>query len=494
MTLRKGTYIGNNRYRIDDALGQGGFGITYKGYDNSLKREVAIKEFFISNICERQDTTYEVISKSSMEELIKKLKTQFVREARLIAALSNKHIVNIYDVFEENGTAYYVMEYHERGTLEDLVVEKGALSPDVALEYIRQVAEALIEVHANNILHLDVKPSNIMLSKHGEAVLIDFGVSKHYDNKGKQTSLSLVGVSEGYASAEMYDEGPAQFFDPRLDVYSLAATFYFLLTATSPIDAKLIEEHGLDYPKNVPQEFVNAINKVLLSNLESRPATVEAFISLLPVGDKGRSINFLGIVKKIFVGKYKYIAYPVLTLLLSLGIYILFPPPVDYEKEYIAALTKLNSSDKREAKLGLIEMEKLANKNYPRAMHEVAFTYGWYSDSVSLSRKVTLDFQYDTGKKANYPLNPEHNRKACDIYERILSLDDADELTMLKANSAYRLAAYCLLSDESKPVDYENAKRYLHIGKNYALQAGDTSLLRKIEDGFTKINNKKTSK
>ena len=139
MTLGNGAYIGNNRYRIERVLGQGGFGITYMGYQDSLKRKVAIKEFFVSNICFRKDTTYEVVSKSSMEELIKKLKNQFVKEARLIAALSNKHVVKIYDVFEENGTAYYVMEYHEGNSLEDLVKADGALDPEGALEYVRQV-------------------------------------------------------------------------------------------------------------------------------------------------------------------------------------------------------------------------------------------------------------------------------------------------------------------------------------------------------------------
>ncbi|MBR5892521.1 MAG: serine/threonine protein kinase [Bacteroidaceae bacterium] len=493
MTLGNGAYIGNNRYRIERVLGQGGFGITYMGYQDSLKRKVAIKEFFVSNICFRKDTTYEVVSKSSMEELIKKLKNQFVKEARLIAALSNKHVVKIYDVFEENGTAYYVMEYHEGNSLEDLVKADGALDPEGALEYVRQVAEALREVHSNKILHLDVKPSNIMVSKYGEAVLIDFGVSKHYDNKGNQTSLSLVGVSEGYASAEMYDEGPAQFFDPRLDVYSLAATLYFLLTATPPPHAKVIEKNGLDYPKSVPQVFVNAINKVLLGTPKSRPATVEEFMSLLPY--KGRGASLLEIVQKMFVGKYKYFAYTVLVLLLSLCIYIIVPPlPPSLEEAYNAALEKLNSTNKQEAHSGLVEMEKLAGKNYPKAMHEMALTYGWYpSDSASLSRKLTLGFlYYDTqdGKRKNYPLNPEHNRMAREMYERILLLDDADENLGLKANAAYRLAAYSLLLDEKKEADYEKGLEYLLLGKNYAMRAGDKGLLPKIENGLIEVRKK----
>ena len=189
-TLRENTILQGGKYTIISILGQGGFGITYLGVQSGLDRKVAIKEFFIREMCERDDSTNHVtFGTEGSRETVDMYRQKFLKEARSIAQLNHPNIVRIIDVFEENGTAYYVMEYAEGGSLKDKVKENGSLSEAVATRYIIQVAEALDYIHQRNMNHLDVKPGNIMLNEKDETLLIDFGLSKQYDaSSGSQTS------------------------------------------------------------------------------------------------------------------------------------------------------------------------------------------------------------------------------------------------------------------------------------------------------------------
>lgn len=493
MLLKNGTYLSNGRYRIDGVLGQGGFGITYVAYQDALKRKVAIKEFFVSGYCDRYENTSSVISTKSKKELVEDLKKQFVKEARLIATLSDKHVVKIHDVFEENDTAYYVMEYHDGYNLQELVDKCGPLSCDDALRFILQVSKALARVHEDKILHLDIKPSNIMLNKYNEAVLIDFGVSKHYDKEGKQTSLSLLGVSEGYASGKMYVENAAMSFDPSLDVYSLAATLYFLITGVAPRHAEIVKVTGLSFPKNIPQRIADAINRAMLGDGKEVVATVDEFISLLPVNTIGEGGENNPVDKSIR-RKIKYATYTSLFIIISLLSFVAYRyiQLRNVDQAYMVALQNLNSYDADEVRDGLQAMEKLANKNYPKAMYEVAFTFGWYDDSTSISRKNLLGIDYETtGNKKYLPKSQVHKFKVRELYERILSLDDEEELLEMKANAAYKLASFFLLLNDKGVVDYDMASTYLHKAKNYAEQIKDSRLIRKIDNGLRVVNNVK---
>lgn len=249
MNLNPGTLLANGRYTVKAVLGQGGFGITYLGEQTGLGRKVAIKEFFMDDFCDRDAVSSAVSSATkSGTSVIERFKEKFIKEARLIATFSNNHIIKIHDVFEENGTAYYVMEFLEGKSLKDIVEEFGPLCEDEALYYIRQVADALFEVHNAKMLHLDVKPANIMLNKKSEAVLIDFGISKRYDEGGGQTSATPVGVSAGYTPVEQYVQGGIDNFSPSTDIYSLAATLYFLLAGKVPPEASVVQEDGLPPP------------------------------------------------------------------------------------------------------------------------------------------------------------------------------------------------------------------------------------------------------
>ena len=283
MYLNNGALLKNGEYRIEKVLAAGGFGITYLAMQVALSRKVAVKEFFMKEHCNRDSgNSYVSVPSVGSKEQVEHFKEKFLKEARLIASFDHSNIIRIHDVFEENGTAYYVMEYLEGESLSALVARCGAIDEQVALRYTRQVADALAEVHAGNLLHLDVKPANIMLNKKGEAVLIDFGISKHYDETGSQTSSAAVGISEGYAPLEQYEAGALGSFTPATDIYSLGATLYFLVTGQRPPKAGDVMNDGLPVlPSDISPEVRAAIEAAMQPRRKDRPQSVAEFLSLL---------------------------------------------------------------------------------------------------------------------------------------------------------------------------------------------------------------------
>ncbi len=280
MYLNKGSVLQNGKYRIEGLLGQGGFGTTYSAIQTGLNRKVAIKEFFMKELCDRDETTLTVsVPSSGSRELVDKFKAKFIKEAQMISEFKHPNIVSIYDIFEENDTAYYVMEYHDGGSLSSLSLP---LPVAEAVRYIRQVASALSYLHKRNVMHLDVKPANVLIDGEGNAVLIDFGISKHYDESGGQTSSTPVGVSNGYAPIEQYSQAVSKF-TPATDAYSLGATFYKLLTGNTPPDASLLvcEPESLVIPSSMPSCFAELIRKCLKPNVSGRPQSIDEFISVL---------------------------------------------------------------------------------------------------------------------------------------------------------------------------------------------------------------------
>ena len=184
--LKPGSALQGGKYRILSVLGQGGFGITYEAEQVALGRKVTVKEFFMEEYCNRDgDTSRVSVPSVGSRETVDRFRAKFVKEAKMIAGLDHQNIIRIHDVFEENGTAYYVMEYLSGGSLLDLQKSKGRLSESDALAYVRQAASALDYIHSLKINHLDIKPGNILLDGKGRAVLIDFGLSKRYDIEGQ---------------------------------------------------------------------------------------------------------------------------------------------------------------------------------------------------------------------------------------------------------------------------------------------------------------------
>lgn len=281
--LKTNAVLQNGKYRIEGVLGQGGFGITYLASQVALNRKVTIKEFFMKELCNRDEQTSQVsVPSMGSVDTVARFRAKFVKEAQTIAALNNPHIIHIHDIFEENGTAYYVMDYLSGGSLSDLVQRNGVLAEATALGYIRQVADALSYIHARNINHLDIKPSNVLIDGNGNAVVIDFGLSKRYDETGSQTSTTPVGISHGFAPLEQYQPGGVSTFSPTTDIYSLGATLYKLLSGQTPPNATALLDADLDLSRlSASPSTKAAIAAAMQPKRKGRPQTVEAFIAML---------------------------------------------------------------------------------------------------------------------------------------------------------------------------------------------------------------------
>ena len=285
--LQPGSTLQNGEYQIQRKLGQGGFGITYLALQRSLNRKVVIKEFFMDGYCSREEHTHRMtLATGSDPQLVSSYYDKFLKEARHIAQLEHPNIVSIISVFEENNTAYYVMKYAPNGSLEGKVCREGHLSEAEATRYILKVAKALRFVHQHKMTHLDVKPANILLSENDEPLLIDFGLSKQYDySTGKATSHTPLGISNGYAPIEQYDPEAAGNFSPEMDIYSLGATFFNLLTGITPQHASIWANNGIPvqelHAKNVSQRAISVIFQAMEPLRKDRLHDMDSFINLL---------------------------------------------------------------------------------------------------------------------------------------------------------------------------------------------------------------------
>ncbi len=283
MHLNQGAVLQGGKYRIVKVLGAGGFGITYLAIQPALNsRKVAIKEFFMKEHCNRDAETSQVnVPSAGSQELVCRFRSKFLKEAGTIAAMDNPHVVRIHDVFEENGTAYYVMEYLGDESLIRRIPSLG-MSHKEAVDYIRQIGSALSYIHSQNILHLDVKPSNVLFRHGSEVVLIDFGISKHYDEDGGgQTSTSAGCVSDGYSPTEQYEADGVSSFTASTDIYSLGATFFHLLCGRRPVKASVVLNEGLEFPESMPKSYREFIEKAMQPRRKDRPQNVDEFIELL---------------------------------------------------------------------------------------------------------------------------------------------------------------------------------------------------------------------
>ena len=211
-----------------------------------------------------------------------KLKKKFTEEARALFKMKHPGIVQVIDIFEENGTAYYAMEFIEGKSLNEAVKQRGKLPEAEAVGYVLQVAEALKYVHSLNRLHLDLKPGNIMLNKEGKAVIIDFGASKHYDTEtGENTSTLLRVNTKRYAPVEQVNQSFTTF-SPATVIYALGATLYKLLTGITPPPSTVLhaEEATLTpLPSIISASTRQAVNAAMQLLRKNRTQTIEEWVN-----------------------------------------------------------------------------------------------------------------------------------------------------------------------------------------------------------------------
>ena len=285
-------YLQNKKYKIEKIIGQGGFGITYKAImketvtgslgNMEVDVPVAIKEFFMKDTCEREEGTGKItIPSQGSRAVVELYRKKFVKEAKNLAQMNHPHIVKVVDVFEENDTVYYVMQYLSGGSLTDYVKQHGALDEAIAIKYIQQIGSALEYMHQRHICHYDVKSSNILFDDKGGAMLIDFGISKGYTEEGHQTSSTPVGISAGYAPLEQYQQS-LQDFSPATDVYGLAATLFYLLTGKNPPEASIVLNEGIgDKSIGISDTVWHAIEQGMNPRKKDRVQTVSEFLKLM---------------------------------------------------------------------------------------------------------------------------------------------------------------------------------------------------------------------
>lgn len=285
---------GKNNYRIEEVLGQGGYGITYRVSASLMHGNIpvtvhfALKEFFAKGICERSADNVTLAYSKASEVDVRESLQDFIAEGKRLADICRgcKNIVNVNEVFEANNTAYYVMEYIRGGSLRQLVKRQGALSEDAALSYMIPIIRAVGYIHKERLLHLDIKPENIMIrtgeyDSPDEPVLIDFGVTLHFTTDGRLTSKHGTYASPGYSPMEQY-EGITRF-SPETDVYALAATLYYLLVGHDPASAFDIRPGFIEnsLPEKVGVQVRHAIAEAMAPFAYERTQSARQFEKLL---------------------------------------------------------------------------------------------------------------------------------------------------------------------------------------------------------------------
>ena len=281
--LQPGTMLRGGTYRVEWPLSSGGFGNTYVVTNVSFDETFAMKEFYMKDINMRDGNSV-MVSIPGNKTTFDTQRNKFLKEAKRLRKLTNNHIVGVHDLFEENGTTYYIMDFIDGESLSARMKRTGQpLSEAETMDVLNQVLEALDVVHQQGIWHLDLKPANIMINKEGKALLIDFGASKQMRADEGLTSTSGLCYTPGYAPIEQMEQNLDRF-GPWTDIYSLGATLYNLLTRNAlPSPMELLEEgeSALQFPPTVSPKMRQLVYRMMQPSRLKRPQSIAEVRQLL---------------------------------------------------------------------------------------------------------------------------------------------------------------------------------------------------------------------
>ncbi len=289
--IPSGTRILGGRYEIHEEIGCGGFGIIYSGVEGRMGQTLAIKEFFPAG-CTRDEHRLGPLPPDDWSEgELECLENQFREEFRVLERFERPGIVKVYELVEDQGGLFMVMELLRGATLDDVLRTHQRLDESQALFVIRHLSKTLETIHLSGLIHGDIKPENIFLTRQAEIILLDFGAVNHYLTSNRKAPRFL---TPGYAPPEQYQTHRVP--EPATDLYALGATLYELLTGSAPPDAKeRLKGARLPSPNQmgaqVSNELVGALAKTLALAREKRPASANALMDLLPPGDPQEELS-----------------------------------------------------------------------------------------------------------------------------------------------------------------------------------------------------------
>ena len=400
-----------------------------------------------------------------------------------------------FSIFQD--TPYLVLPFCRDGSAQKLVEE----TPDekTLWKFLHDVASGLAYLHACQppIIHQDIKPGNVLIDSHGNFAITDFGISSKFGGFQHSYDDGNAGTM-AYMAPERFEEG----YEPEApgDIWALGATLYEIVTRQVPFgeDGGLAQASSptpLPPVSGVSPEMVKLIHSCLAKDPAARPTAQQladtAHDKLFPrKSHKGLFISLavlgmaIAAAASFFVGSSGKVE---------------LPPQIPVDTLYAKALAQMNSDNADTLKAGLHTMDSLSGAKYIPAIYQMAFTYGWYSDSLSVKRKRLLGINID---ELYMPRGDRHSNKAVALFTRIMELNDS-AYADINANATYRLACYYVMPNNIYQPNYNKGKLFLMRSRDWALMAGDTALLRRIDNGLatfpdssqtTKLTNSQTHK
>ena len=470
--LAQGTMLRNGTYCVEKQLASGGFGNTYLVRHLSFNERYALKEFFMKGVNMRNEQAV-TVSVPANHSSYDSQKEKFRKEAVRLRGLNNPHIVKVHDLFEENGTVYYVMDYIDGESVAEQLKRTGKpLTEQQVWQWLSQVLDALKEVHAQHIWHLDIKPGNIMLDKQGNAFLIDFGASKQISASSNQTSSALC-YTPGYAPLEQVEQDMDKF-GPWTDFYALGATLYHVQTMKQPPSSSTISEKKNDafqFPPTMSRQMQQLISWMMKPTRKERPASVSDIEQLLAAGGNSpmaepaveddnatalasrTSSDGAGDEAPSSAGKarsggwfWKLLLALMLLAALGAGGWLLFfnktPEPraaeaaqAEYEEKVEDCKTIIKTADDfpslleaNELLTDIGEMDDIYGQDLPEVFNQYKSLKKLYEKSLRKQKSEYIDLADEQVNQGNF-------KDACDVYkEAIDALPDDDELPARRDN------------------------------------------------------------